>query len=106
MKKAPGQKLSIAKAKDLMVSQFTRTSDPNNSFQGFDINCVGHRVKEPLRFWRLRGPEADRLPIHMDERRKSPAQVRTYVTQWANPVSGIEAEGIKSGSRPDETEEK
>ena len=45
MKKAPGNKLPIAKAKKLMVSQFKEPKTSKKAFQGFDIKGDGAKLK-------------------------------------------------------------
>ncbi|MFF5790414.1 hypothetical protein ACFY5D_00015 [Paeniglutamicibacter sp. NPDC012692] len=98
MKKAPGQKLSIEKAKSLLVSQFVEPVTPNNSFQGFDINGVGTNTKNLYVFGGYSG-QPPTVYRYTWTNTGLIAHVRTYVLTGPS-ISLIEAEGIKVEADP------
>ncbi|MFJ6417033.1 hypothetical protein [Paeniglutamicibacter sp. NPDC091659] len=98
MKKAPGKKLSIVKAKSLMVSQFKEPARPHNSFQGFDIKGVGTNKK----FLYVFGGQPGQAPTIYRFAYANGGKVkqdRTYVIKGAY-VASLEAEGIKVEADP------
>ena len=99
MKKAPGRKLSIANAKNLLVSQFIEPVTPNNSFQGFDINGVGTTAKNLYVFGGYGGPQQPTVYRYTWSNTGKISHVKTYVLNGTS-VTGIEAEGIKVEADP------
>ncbi|MGL3806053.1 hypothetical protein ACSYDW_08145 [Paeniglutamicibacter sp. R2-26] len=98
MKRAQGQKLSIANAKNLLVSQFTEPVSPNNSFQGFDINGIGTTTKNLYVFGGYTG-QAPTIYRYTWTNGGRATHVRTYVLRGPF-ADGIEAEGIKAEADP------
>ena len=99
MKKAPGQKLAISKAKDLMVSRFKEPARPHGSFQGFDIKGVGTNKK----FLYIFGGPAGKSPTIYRYAYTNGGTVthdRTYTIK-GQYLGSLESEGIKVEADPD-----
>ncbi|MFC5131298.1 hypothetical protein [Paeniglutamicibacter kerguelensis] len=98
MLKAPGQKLAISKAKDLMVSRFKEPKRPHGSFQGFDIKGVGTNKK----FLYIFGGPAGSSPTIYRYAYTNGGKIRhdrTYVVK-GNYLGSLESEGIKVEADP------
>ncbi|MFF5794160.1 hypothetical protein ACFY5D_19120 [Paeniglutamicibacter sp. NPDC012692] len=98
MLNAPGQKLSISKAKDLMVSRFKEPARPHGSFQGFDIKGVGTNKK----FLYVFGGPVGTSPTIYRYAYTNGGKIthdRTYVIKGVY-LGSLESEGIKVEADP------
>lgn len=98
MLNAPGQKLAISKAKDLMVSRFKEPARPHGSFQGFDIKGVGTNKK----FLYVFGGPAGKSPTIYRYAYTNSGKVthdRTYIIK-GHYLGDLESEGIKVEADP------
>lgn len=93
MRKAPGRKLSIAKAEKLMVAQFKEPKTSKKAFQGFDIKDDGAASKYLYIF---RGYVGQTPTIYLESWRDGGEVAREgiYVMK-GKAIAGLEAEGIK-----------
>lgn len=98
MKAAPGQRLSIASAKDLMVSKFKEPKRPHGSFQGFDIKGVGAGGKYLYVFGGGAG-QAPTIYRFSYTNGGNTTHDRTYVIKGAY-IGALEAEGVKVEKDP------
>ncbi len=93
MKKAPGNKLPIAKAKKLMVSQFKEPKTSKKAFQGFDIKGDGAKLKYLYVF---RGYVGQTPTIYLYSwRNGGEVAKRGKRVIESKSTAGFEAEGIK-----------
>ncbi|MBP2387716.1 hypothetical protein [Paeniglutamicibacter kerguelensis] len=101
MKKAPGNKLPIAKAKKLMVSQFKEPKTSKKAFQGFDIKGDGAKLKHLYVF---RGYVGQTPTIYLYSwRNGGEVAKRGKRVIESKSTAGFEAEGIKVEADPMDT---